>query len=87
MSKVIYISEFFLKLNYYNFQILTVLESEMGVASLEVQQIVEHIWREAIGEVDTLLAVPVSSIKIDQVINHLYILLIRNLVLCAVLTH
>ena len=48
-------------------QILSVLESETGVASPAVSEIVEHIWREAVGEVESVLQVPVTSVKLDQV--------------------
>ncbi|XP_070191086.1 protein mono-ADP-ribosyltransferase PARP4-like [Littorina saxatilis] len=50
-------------------QILSVLESETGTASPAVSEIVEHIWREAIGEVESILRAPVSSIKVDQVVK------------------
>jgi hypothetical protein len=29
---------------------------------------VEHVWREAVGEVEAVLATPVKSIKQDEVI-------------------
>ncbi|KAK7486590.1 hypothetical protein BaRGS_00022115, partial [Batillaria attramentaria] len=48
-------------------QILSVLESETGVAAPEVQTIVEHIWREAVGEVETILTTPVTAVKLDQI--------------------
>ncbi|XP_076466190.1 uncharacterized protein LOC143297656 [Babylonia areolata] len=48
-------------------QILTALESEMGVTSSAVSEIVDHIWREALGEVESVLLVPVSSVKLEQV--------------------
>nr|KAG5699378.1 hypothetical protein BaRGS_008286 [Batillaria attramentaria] len=47
--------------------ILSVLESETGVAAPEVQTIVEHIWREAVGEVETILTTPVTAVKLDQI--------------------
>ena len=52
------------------FQILSTLESESGTASPEVSEIVEHIWREAVGEVESVLQIPVSSVQLDQV-NHI----------------
>ncbi|XP_025097286.1 poly [ADP-ribose] polymerase 4-like [Pomacea canaliculata] len=48
-------------------QILTELESEVGVASREVQNLTEHIWLEAIGEVEAVLASTISSVKVEEV--------------------
>lgn len=33
----------------------------------EVCELVEHIWREALGELQEILSVPVKSIKNEQV--------------------
>ncbi|KAL8613683.1 hypothetical protein ACOMHN_029775 [Nucella lapillus] len=48
-------------------KILCELESEIGEASPHVSEIVEHIWREAVGEVETVLLTPVTQVKMDQV--------------------
>ncbi|KAL8624962.1 hypothetical protein ACOMHN_039849 [Nucella lapillus] len=48
-------------------QILATLESEASTTSSAVSEIVEHIWREALGEVETVLGVPGSLTNLEQV--------------------
>ena len=40
---------------------------EQGNMSPEVSDLLEHIWQEAIGELDETLRVPLQDIKADQV--------------------
>ena len=40
---------------------------EQGSMSPEVSDLLEHIWQEAIGELDQTLRVPLQDIKADQV--------------------
>jgi len=37
----------------------------------EVVELIEHIWKEATGELDEILSVPVAQMKIDQVPAHI----------------
>lgn len=64
------------------FQILTELESEVGVASREVQNLTEHIWLEAIGEVEAVLASPISSVKVEEA-KTIFSLLCACVYMCA----
>ncbi|KAL5009558.1 hypothetical protein ScPMuIL_011863 [Solemya velum] len=40
---------------------------EFGRLDSEVAELVEHIWREAAGEIEDLLSLPINKVKIDQV--------------------
>lgn len=45
----------------------------MGVAGSNdihplVSQLVEYVWREAVGEIEDFLIVPLQTIKLEQVI-------------------
>ena len=39
-----------------------------------VVELIEHIWREAIGEIEDVIASPLQSIKLDQVCD-MYLIL------------
>ena len=45
--------------------------SELGLeaetVSPPVGELVEHIWREAMGELESIITVPVNTIKLEQV--------------------
>ena len=38
-----------------------------------VAQLVEYIWAEAIGELESVLSIPVQSIKLEQVRIYMYV--------------
>ena len=44
------------------------LSLETGDMSDDVADLVEHVWQEAVGELNAILAVPIESIKMDQVV-------------------
>ena len=45
--------------------------SELGLeaetVSPPVGELVEHVWREAMGELESIISVPVTSVKSEQV--------------------
>ena len=45
--------------------------SELGLESESVSppvgELVEHVWREAMGELESIISVPVTSVKSEQV--------------------
>ena len=43
------------------------LSLETGEISDDVVDLVEHVWQEAVGELSGILAVPIESIKMEQV--------------------
>ena len=44
------------------------LSLETGDMSDDVADLVEHVWQEAVGELNAILAVPIESINMDQVV-------------------
>ena len=40
---------------------------ESGKMSSRVGELVEHVWSEALGEIENVISVPVTSVKTDQV--------------------
>lgn len=53
--------------NYFEFQMMGELGLEAGEITQEVGELVEHVWREAVGELENILAVDIYSIKLEQV--------------------
>ncbi len=44
------------------------LSLETGEISDSVADLVEHVWQEAVGELDTILSVPIEAVTRDQVL-------------------
>ncbi|KAL4233481.1 Protein mono-ADP-ribosyltransferase parp4 [Mactra antiquata] len=47
------------------------MTGELGIESCnlsdEVSQLVQHIWYEALGELETIISVPITNIKLEQI--------------------
>ena len=44
------------------------LSLETGDVSDGVADVVEHVWQEAVGELNAILADPIESINLEQVV-------------------
>lgn len=40
---------------------------ETGEFTQDVGELVEHVWREALGEIENILSISIKSIKAEQV--------------------